>query len=140
VMSSVLRLVNALVAGRLPRLPYLLDSRLIAVRTCCGGIRPIAIQEVWLRLAGMCVLEACGTNGLAPLHLGIGVSGGSEAIGNALRAALCSDPANAVVRVDFANAFNTLLRSCSQDSSSQPSPRNAVFHTMVVRGTLQLAS
>jgi hypothetical protein len=34
---------------------------------------------------------------------------GSEAIGHALRAPLCSDPASAVVRVDFANAFNTLL-------------------------------
>jgi hypothetical protein len=45
-VSSVLRLVNALVAGRLPRLHTLLDSRLIAVRKRGGGIHPIAIQEV----------------------------------------------------------------------------------------------
>jgi hypothetical protein len=57
------------------------------------------------------VLEACGTDGLAPLQLGVRVSGGSEAIGNALRTALCSNPASAVVRVDCANAFDTLLRS-----------------------------
>jgi hypothetical protein len=59
----------------------------------------------------LCVLEACSTDGLAPLQLGVGVSGGSEAISHALRAALCSDPASAVVSIDFANAFYTLLRS-----------------------------
>jgi hypothetical protein len=32
-------------------------------------------------------------------------------MGHALRAALHSDPASAVVRIDFANAFNTLSRS-----------------------------
>jgi hypothetical protein len=62
-MSSVLRLVNVLVT------PPLLDGRLFAARKRGGGIRPIAIQEVWLRFAGLCVLEARGTDVLAPLQL-----------------------------------------------------------------------
>jgi hypothetical protein len=53
-----------------PRPPLLPPPR----GTQAGGrIRPIAIREVWLRLAGLCVLQACGINGLVPLQLGVGV-------------------------------------------------------------------
>jgi hypothetical protein len=44
----VLRFINALLAGRLPRLPALLDSRLIATVLKRGSvIHPIAIQEAF---------------------------------------------------------------------------------------------
>jgi hypothetical protein len=47
-LSSLLQLVNAIVSGRLPHLPALLDGRLIPIeKSPSNTIRPIAIQEVW---------------------------------------------------------------------------------------------
>ena len=66
-----------------------------------GSIRPIAVRVVWQRLdmdplsivTGLCALakvSAAGT-ALAPLQLGVGGSGGSQALGHAMRAGLHSD-------------------------------------------------
>jgi hypothetical protein len=42
-------------------------------------VRPIAIEEVWCRLAALCALAACPNIGrsLAPLQLAVAISGGS---------------------------------------------------------------
>ena len=50
--SAVRRLLGVMVSGQLPQLPELTDSRLIALVKPDGGVRPIAIGEVFYRLAG----------------------------------------------------------------------------------------
>jgi hypothetical protein len=82
--------INLLLRGELPRCESLLDSRLIALskpRTDGRppGVRPIAVGEVWLRLASLCALAKVSHVGasLAPLQLGVGVRGGCQALGHA---------------------------------------------------------
>jgi hypothetical protein len=43
----VLQLVNSIVQGTLTHIPHLLDARLLLVAKPLGGVRPIAIGEVW---------------------------------------------------------------------------------------------
>jgi hypothetical protein len=51
--SVVLRFVQALVHGKLSHLPRLLDARIIPLAKAHNGVRPIAISEVWYRLAAL---------------------------------------------------------------------------------------
>jgi hypothetical protein len=77
-------------------------------------VRPIAIGEVWYRLAALCALAACPNIGrsLAPLQLAVGISGGSQIAGPALRAGMLAGPGCITVQVDWRNAFNTMRRDC----------------------------
>jgi hypothetical protein len=88
-------------------------SRLLPLAKPNGrGVRPIAIGEVWYRLAALCALAACPNAGrsLAPLQLAVGISGGSQIVGHALRAGMAADPGCITVQVDWRNAFNTVRR------------------------------
>lgn len=111
--AALLRLVNAMLAGQLPRDTALLDCRLIAVHKPDGGARPIAIGEVLVRIAGVCVLAANPelARDLAPLQQGVGVPGGAENVGHALRAGIAADPGCVTLKLDFRNAFGTLQRA-----------------------------
>ena len=122
--SALLRLVNVMLAGTLPHVQLLSDSRLIAVGKPDGGVRPIAIAEVFVRIACLCALSAATVASLAlpPLQLGVGVRGGAECIGHALRAALHDDPATAVVQLDFTNAFNSVSRQAVLHAVKQRQP------------------
>jgi hypothetical protein len=85
--AVVLRFVQALVRGNLPCLPRLLDARLLLLaKPNSRGVRPIAIGEVWYRLAALCALAACPNAGrsLALLKLAVGILGGSQIVGHAL--------------------------------------------------------
>ena len=75
-------------------------------------VRPIAIGEVWYRLAASCALAALGHTGadLAPIQLGAGVAGGVEAACHAVQAALAADDEAMALHMDVRNAFNLLGR------------------------------
>ena len=110
--AAVLAFVNLILSGKLPRHASLLDSSLIGLQKPDNGVRPIAVGEVWYRLAGLCALTACEDAGkaLAPLQMAVGVSGGVDAVVHAIRAALAEDPDAALLTVDQANAFNSVAR------------------------------
>jgi hypothetical protein len=76
-----------MLAGRLPPIPELLGSDGLLLTKPTGGVRPIAIGEAWLRLAALCAVHECSELGpsLAPLQLGVGIPGGAEGVGQALR-------------------------------------------------------
>jgi hypothetical protein len=67
---------------------------------------------VWYRLAALCALAACpeASRTLSPLQVAVGVRGGSQVVGHALRAGMAAAPASVTVQVDWQNAFNTLRR------------------------------
>jgi hypothetical protein len=76
-------------------------------------VRPIAIGEVWVRLASLCAMAACQDAGLAlaPLQLGVGVPGGSQSVGHALRSGLSCCPGDVTLQLDFRNLYNSVSRT-----------------------------
>lgn len=112
--SATLAFVNLILSGTMSREGFLLESSLIGLQKPEGGIRPIAIGEAWYRVAMHCALAAAGREAgvaLAPLQVGVGTSGGVDAIAHAVTSALASDPDNVVMSVDMRNAFNTVSRA-----------------------------
>ena len=101
-----------MLSGKLPRHGTLLDSALIGLAKPNGDVRPIAIGEVLYRFAASCALAALGPAGvnLAPVQLGGGVPGGTEAATHAVKAALAADPQAIALHMDVRNAFNLLGR------------------------------
>jgi len=125
-LNAAIRLVNVIVRGDLPHLPALLDSTLIAQEKpgSNSGVRPIAIGETWVRLAGLCAMAASPGIGpaLAPLQLGVGVRGGSQCMGHAIRAGIAADPGCVTVQLDWRNAFNTVSRGAMLKAVAQRAP------------------
>ena len=109
-----LELVNSILSRELPREASMLDGLLIGREKSGGGLRPIAISEMWYRFAGVCALRTYGRGigaRLAPLQVGVGTPGGTETVAHALASALAEDPETAVISVDMANAFNSTHRA-----------------------------
>jgi hypothetical protein len=135
-LGAVLALINAIVGGKLPHVPCLLDSTLLGFEKPGGnGIRPIAIGEVWLRLAGLCAMAACPGAGqaLAPLQLGVGVKGGSQILGHAIRTGVAADPSCVTIQLDFRNAYNTLGRGPALAAITKKQPSLALYANWVYR-------
>ena len=111
--SAALAFINLMLSGELPRHSGLLDSTLIGLTKPDGSVRPIAIGEVWYRLATQCIITVVADEGraLAPLQLGVGVPGGAEAFAHGARAALLADPEAYLLTLDVENAFNSVSRS-----------------------------
>ena len=135
--DAALRFVNAIIGGKLPHLPELLDSTLIGLEKpgSGGGIRPIAIGEVWLRLAGLCAMASCPGAGqaLAPLQLGVGVRGGSQIIGHAISSGIAADPDCVTLQLDWRNAFNSISRSAMLEAIAKRQPTMLPFATWAYR-------
>lgn len=79
-------------------------------------MRPIAVgctlRRLVAKIAGRKVLDEM-TNLLAPHQLGYGVRGGAEAAVHAARRFLHGmDQKQAIVKLNFANAFNSVRRDC----------------------------
>jgi hypothetical protein len=122
--AAVLRLMQAVVHGDLPHLPCPLDARLLPLEKPSSGIRPIAVGEVWYRLAALCALAACPNAGhsLVALQVIVGVPGGSQIVRHTLWAGLSANPSCVTVQVDWQNAFNTLRRERMLDAVAQRCP------------------
>lgn len=122
--EGALWLVNAQLAGTLPHCENLLASRLIPISKhtaeellmlpadAVPDVRPIAIGEVWNRLAALCALATLPNVGpsLQPHQLGVGVRGGAQIVGHAVRAG-CNSADMVTVQVDICNAFNSVSRN-----------------------------
>ena len=119
--------LNTLVAGRVPTAlaPALAGASLFALNKDDGDVRPIAVGETVRRLASKCLCAATkeeAASYLRPLQVGVACPLGAEAAVKVItqyvrRHANSSD--KVVLKVDFANAFNTVnreafLRACSE--------------------------
>ena len=122
--SALLNWINMLLAGECPRSPPLLTCRLVALAKPGGGVRPVAVAEVLLRLADMAAVAALNpaARALAPLQLGAGLKGGIDAARWATHAAAHQDPTRVVVALDFTNAFNCLDRTAMLKAVAERAP------------------
>ena len=94
--------------------PFFFGANLTALQKKQGGFRPIAVGcTLWrlaAKVAGSKVKAEMGVF-LAPRQLGYGIKGGAEAAVHAARLFLGElNPVNAVLKLDFSNAFNTIRR------------------------------
>jgi len=76
-------------------------------------LRPIGIPEVLRKVASQWVLQHVvprARDFLLPTQLGVGVSGGSEAVLHTIQAHLHYEPAHILLKLDLENAFNRVDR------------------------------
>ena len=115
-LTALTALVNILTEGQIPEeiRPFFFGGRLVALDKKGGGIRPIAIGLTLRRLASKLVssyASALLASTLAPLQVGVGVPRGVEAAVHGTRAFVKSlGPGEALVKLDFTNAFNCIRR------------------------------
>lgn len=80
-----------------------------------GGLRPIVVGDVLLRIAGRAITHAYGerfATFFGPAHqFGIATPAGTETITHAIRTALAAHPDWMVLQLDMKNAYNTVERS-----------------------------
>ena len=114
---SISRLVNRLASGNLSHHPrgLLFSASILPFKKKDGGIRPIAVGNVFRRLAAKIVCKAV-SHGLGrelfPVQLGVGIRGGCEGAAHAARSFFL-DPAQSsqiAIKLDVRNAFNSVRR------------------------------
>ena len=112
-ITAILDFVNAALAGHLPVWEALRAYRLIPLRKQPDGVRPIAIGALWLRLVDKCAMAVGADLGkaMAPLQMGVGVSGGAQCVGHAVKAGIAAHPDHVTLQIDCKNAFNSLCRT-----------------------------
>jgi len=115
-LTALTGFVNMVLSGHCLRkvAPTLFGGRLIGLEKKSGGIRPIVIGLTLRRLASKCAnsfgverLRSC----FSPRQLGMGIPGGCDTAVHCARRFLQSmPPGHVMVKLDFANAFNSLHR------------------------------
>nr|GEY76615.1 hypothetical protein [Tanacetum cinerariifolium] len=117
-ISSITKVVNPFLDGKCPMMlgEYISSAPLTPLVKPGGGIRPIVVGTVWRRLvskvSAIMVVYSLGVY-LDDLQFGVGISGGGEAILQAVNR-LVEDRGDEVglsmLLVDFQNAFNMVDR------------------------------
>jgi len=107
-------LTASMAKGTAPGAAMLCTSRLTPLLKPDGGIRPIAVGELFYRLATKAILKAAFKKDfLLPNQLGVGSKGGVEPIVRAVERGLegsLPQHYTHLVSLDFSNAFNTADR------------------------------
>ena len=98
-LSAVTQFMNLLLKGVCPPTvaPFFFGGRLVALSKKGGGVRPIAVSNVWKRLASKCALSSVLDKIkllLYPLQLGVGVHGGAETVIHSVRGLMQNLPIN----------------------------------------------
>lgn len=108
-------LTNLIAKGTAPRNQILGASRLIALSKSGGGIRPIAIPDLFYRISYKTILKAnFRSEMLLPNQLGVNSKGGVEPAIYILKEAIAGANATGstqMASLDLANAFNSVSRS-----------------------------
>ena len=120
-------------------------SRLVLIKKPTGGIRPIAIQDSWIRfflsyVAGS--IKEKAKPKFVPHQLGNGTPGGAEIIIHSLNAVVEEILANpdtsdkVIVKLDVKNAYNTMHRRAIYDELLESFPHLAPwFHYAYSKST-----
>ena len=127
-LKAMTALTNLLLAGICPQelRPILFGGTLFALKKSSGGLRPIVIGYLWRRLASKCAnayIIPIATPRLSPKQLGVGVPGGAEAAIHASRRFMeHMSEDTIIIKLDLANAFNSLHRDVMLSSLSEWCP------------------
>ncbi len=113
---AVVRFINALANAQLPvsLAPFLAGARLVGLPKGADDVRPIAVGEVWRRLAAKCLLAQVQEkikSLFSGSQFGISCPGGVEILIHSFRQALESESVECFVKWDFKNAFNEINRT-----------------------------
>ena len=139
-LISLTNFANVMLSGDVPRnvIPILAGANLSAFKKKDGGIRPIAVGETLRRLTVKCASKKLSTryaDFLAPLNLGFAVSSGAEAAAHAAQSFLSNaNPSDVFLKLDFANAFNSVRRDYAAECVKQCCPELLPFYTMCYSG------
>lgn len=116
-LFSLTSLCNLMLSGRVPTeiCPILYGANLIALRKKGGGIRPIAVGNVFRRLTSKIANEKSITflkNYFFPIQVGCGIRRGAEIGAHSIRSFFKFTHTNpkAMVKLDYKNAFNSIFR------------------------------
>ena len=112
-VCNLTRLINQVMKGEMPVAirEWVTGGHLHAALKQGGGLRPIVVSGILLRLISKCAARKLGSpvsNLLQPSQLGVGVRGACEAIAHSVRAALAHNPSLLCLQVDLVNCYNTL--------------------------------
>ena len=129
-LSCITKYVNLLLSGDIPELlfSFIGSAPVIPLKKKDGGIRPIAIGEIWRRLTSKIAARSVRdrvTRYLAPSQLGVGVPNGCEGIIHSVDRLVSEygDNANfAMLKIDYANAFNSVSRKAFIHAASKICP------------------
>jgi hypothetical protein len=115
-LSILVQFSNLCLAGRVPGKvrPVLYGASLCALAKKSGGVRPIAVGSTVRRLVAKAACRSVKDDvviKLAPKQLGFGVRFGADTAAHAARSFLSNlERGQALLKIDFSNAFNTLRR------------------------------
>ena len=115
--AGIITLLSDIVNNNLPdqARQYLLSSRLVGLSKPDSGVRPIAIGEVFYRLAAVLAVRrvtAAASALLVPHQYGIGVASGAERILHSMQHTLTDKQRRlAALKCDISNAFNCCNRA-----------------------------
>jgi hypothetical protein len=111
---AFLHLLTTLIAkGTAPGAQLLLGARGIALRKDLGGsIRPIAVGEMFYRIAATSIAYACRIpEDLLPFQFGVGTSGGVEPMIHTIEKIMMGTGDYTLISIDLKNAFNSIKRT-----------------------------
>ena len=121
VHNSLTSLVNQLLSGETSQIPnceYLKYTKLAPLRKKDNGIRPIGVNETLLNLCSRLALQQCTQDILTYLHkldFGFNKAGATEAVPHCIntvwRYLKQSKLRFIILKFDFSNAYNSVLRS-----------------------------
>ncbi len=116
-LTSLTSLTSIILNGAVPAIicPYLYGATLTALQKLCGGIRPIAVGNIWRRMAAKLACRRVAStlwNTFQPNQLGVGIKNGAEAGAHAARLFYNSEHESIKIflKIDVKNAFNEVRR------------------------------
>ena len=130
-LRQITAVVNRLLQGQVPVgvRPWLCGAKLAAIPKPQGDLRPVACGDTLRRVTAKAAFAEAGEeirSLLEPLQVGVGTSGGAEAIVHATRQWLGRNSSNhdkVLLLVDLSNAFNTVDRWAVRQAFRRYVPR-----------------
>ena len=126
-LETLTSFINFIFSTQLPSTVNSLffSARLIALAKPDGGIRPIAVGHTLRRLCSK-ILNKWATvtlkNDFHQTQFGAGARCGTEVIIHKTRLHLANNPCDMLIKIDFKNAFNCLMRAKILDSVATTLP------------------
>jgi ribonuclease HI len=121
--AAIANIVNKIMNGTAPNKERLTGATLVPLVKSQSKVRPIAIGEIFTRLAARCLLRQQSkdlANYFAPIQMGVQQPGGAERIVHSVRKAY--NAGDSILSLDLSNAFNRINRMTIRATLSEHFP------------------